>query len=132
MKSATAQTDSGGSITHWFGDQVDIVPGNQLIVSDGKTTRDIVVEDLVFNVFDTTVGLLHGTAPEPFGRTISVGIGCWQRDDLTADTVTDELGAWSVDFQTAVPNDFGCVFAWIYDVDGDVSETRPAQIIWSE
>jgi hypothetical protein len=132
LKSTTGRTDSGGTITHWVGDRMDVIPGNYVVVSDGKTTRDIVVEDLAFDIFDTTVGLLQGTAPEPFGRMVSVGIGCWQRDDLTSDTMTDETGTWEVDFHTPVPNDFGCVFAWIYDVDGDVSESRPAQIVWWE
>jgi hypothetical protein len=91
-----------------------------------------VLEALTFDLFDTTLGILQGTAPEPFGRTVSVGIGCWQRDDLGMDTTTDENGAWIVDFGAPVPNDFGCVYAWAYDQDGDVSEVRPSQIIWSE
>lgn len=130
LRSTTAKTDSGGTVTHWVGDQVDLVPGNFVVVSDGNTTRDIVLEALTFDVFDTTVGVLQGTAPEPFGRKVSVGIGCWQRDDLTMDVTTDENGAWTVNFGAPVPNDFGCVFAWIYETDGDVSEARPEEIIW--
>ncbi len=129
LNSTTAQTDSGGTITHWVGDRLDLVPGNFLIVSDGKATREIVLEALTFDLFDTSVGILQGTAPEPYGRTISVGIGCWQRDDLTMDTTTDEAGAWIVDFGVPVPNDFGCVFAWAYDEDGDVTEVRPSVIV---
>lgn len=129
LKSKTAETDSSGAVTHWVGDKMDIVPGNYVVVSDGNTTRDMVVEALTFDLFDTSLGVLQGTAPEPFGRTVSVGIGCWQRDDLTKDVTTDENGAWIVDFGVPVPNDFGCVFAWVYEADGDISEARPAQII---
>ena len=129
LKSVTAPTDSGGTITHWIGDQIDLAPGNSLVVTDGKKTKQIVLEALTFDVFDTRVGILQGTAPEPFGRKVSVGIGCWQRDDLGMDTMTNENGEWIVNFGTPVPNDFGCVFAWVYDEDGDVSEVRPAEII---
>jgi hypothetical protein len=108
---------------------MDIVPGNYVVVSDGTSTRDIVLEALTFDVFDTSVGLLRGTAPEPFGRTVSVGIGCWARDDLTMDVTTDENGAWTAEFGAPVPNDFGCVFAWVYDENGDVSEARPAYTV---
>lgn len=130
LGSTTAQTDSGGTITHWVGDVVEIVPGNYVIVSDGTSTRDIVLEALTFDVFDTTTGVLQGTAPEPFGRTVSVGIGCWAREDLGMDTPTDGSGAWIADFGAPVPNDFGCVFAWVYDLNGDISEARPEEIIW--
>ena len=133
MKSVTALADSSGTITHWVGDQIDLAPGNYLIVTDGKKTREIVLEALTFDLLDTRVGTLKGTAPEPFGRKVTVGIGCWQRDDLGMDTTTDENGNWIVDFGAPVPNDFGCVFAWVYDEDGDVSEVRPVEIIpWGE
>ncbi|HSF81777.1 MAG TPA: hypothetical protein VLA49_11115 [Anaerolineales bacterium] len=130
LESITAPTDSGGTVTHWVGDQMGIVPGNHVVVSDGTSTRDIVLEDLTFDVFDTTQGILQGMAPAPFGRTVSVGIGCWAREDLGMDVTTDEFGAWIVDFGAPVPNDFGCAFAWVYEADGDASEARPEQIIW--
>jgi len=130
LASTTAQTDSSGTVIHWVGETMNIVPGNQVVVSDGTSTRDVVLEALTFDVFDTTLGILQGTAPAPFGRTVSFGIGCWQRDDLTGDIITDNSGVWTVDLGGPVPNDFGCVFAWIYDGDGDISEARPEQVIW--
>jgi Tol biopolymer transport system component/regulation of enolase protein 1 (concanavalin A-like superfamily) len=132
-QSTTEKTASSGSVIQWVGDQMTITPGNQVIVSDGSSMRDIVLEDLKFDQFDTTQGNLNGTAPEPYGRTVTFGIGCWQRDDLVGDVTTDENGSWSVILGAPVPNDYGCVFSWIFDDDGDASEARPAEIIlWDE
>jgi hypothetical protein len=112
------------------GDQIDLVPGNYLIISDGKTTREIVLEALTFDLFDTTLGLLQGTAPEPFGRRVWAGIG-WENDGWSMDVTTDGTGSWVADFGAPVPSDYQWVAAQIFDDDGDASELRPAsQIIF--
>ena len=130
LNSTTEPTDGSGTVTHWVGDQLDLIPGNYVVVSDGSQTRELVLEAFTFDVFDTSLGVLQGTAPEPFGRVVSVGIGCWTREDMTMDTTTNEIGAWTADFGASIPNDYGCVYAWIYDVDGDVSEVRPGVRYW--
>jgi hypothetical protein len=63
--------------------------------------------------------------PELFGRIVSVGIGCWDREALTMHVFSDESGIWVADFEAEIPNEFGCAFASTYDGDGDVSEARP-------
>lgn len=107
----------------------NLEPGNYLVVKDGSNTKDLIIEGFTFDVFDVSLGFLQGTAPEPFGRAVSVGIGCWQRDDLTMEVTTNENGAWVADFGAPVPHDFGCVYAQIYDSDGDASELRPDRIV---
>ncbi len=113
-----------------MGDQVDLLPGYQVIVSDGVTTRDIVLEALSFELFDTTLGLLQGTAPEPFGRTVWAAVG-FENDAWAMEVSTDSNGNWTADFGTPVPGDYQWVAAQIFDEDGDASEVRPALIIES-
>jgi hypothetical protein len=124
--SQTMPTDANGEITTWVGDQVNFEPGQYIVVWDSTHTKELVLEPLTFDVFDTSIGLLQGTAPEPFGRAVFVGIGCWERDDLIMDVTSDQNGIWIADFGVPIPNDYGCVFAWAYDADGDVSEVRPS------
>lgn len=106
----------------------NLEPGNYLVVSDGRTTKDLMLEALTFDVFDTSLGLLQGTAPEPFGRAVWVGIG-WENDGWSMDVTTDGTGSWMADFEQPVPSDYDWVAAQIFDADGDASEVRPSQII---
>ena len=128
LESTTPETDAGGTITHWVGDQVDLLPGYQVIVSDGVTTKEIMLEALSFDVFDASLGLLQGTAPEPFGRSVWVGIG-WENDGWSMDITTNDTGTWIADFGMPVPAEYDWVVAQIFDLDGDASEVRPAIII---
>jgi branched-chain amino acid transport system substrate-binding protein len=128
LQGTTSQTDWNGTVTHWVGDQVDLVPGNRVIVTDGVTTREIVLEDLKFEVFNLANGQLSGTAPAPIGRDVWVGIG-WDNDfSWTMNVSTDGTGAWLADFEQPVPSDYLWVAAQIFDEDGDASELRPSQI----
>lgn len=106
----------------------DLIPGNYLIVSDGNTTKDLVIEGFTFDVFDLTNGHLQGAAPEPFGRAVWVGIG-WENDGWSMDVTTDGTGSWIADFGQPVPSDYDWVAAQIFDSDGDASELRPASQI---
>ena len=128
LESTTPETDTGGTVSHWVGDQVDLLPGYQVIVSDGVTTKDIRLEALAFDVFDTSLGTLQGTAPEPFDRTVWVGIG-WDNDGWSMEVTTSETGTWIADFGMPVPADYDWVAAQIFDPDGDASEVRPALIV---
>ena len=127
----TRQLDDSGYVTvgMWeFEENIDLVPGNYLVVSDGEITKELTLEDFTFDVFSTTNGQLSGTAPEPFGRPVWVVIG-FENDAWTMDITTDETGAWSAEFGQPVPSGYQWVAAQIFDDDGDASELRPAKII---
>jgi len=129
----TWQLDGSGYVTvgMWKLDEfIDLVPGNYLVVSDGTFTGELVLEAFTFDTFDLTNGQLVGTAPEPFGRLVWVGIG-WENDGWSMEVTTGEDGSWIADFGVPVPSDFWWVAAQIFDLDGDASEVRPAsQIIF--
>jgi hypothetical protein len=127
----TWSLDNSGYVTvgMWeLTEYLDLVPGNYVVVSDGVMERDIVLEALAFDVFDASLGTLQGTAPEPFGRTVWVGVG-FENDAWTMEVTTGSTGDWSADFGAPVPGDYQWVAAQIFDVDGDASEARPALII---
>jgi hypothetical protein len=128
LLSGTMQADDHGTAGAWVGDQMDLVPGNYLVISDGSTTKDLVLEALTFDVFDLTQGLLQGTAPPPAGRLVWAGIG-WENDAWTMEVTTDPDGNWVADFATPVASDYQWVAAQVFDPDGDASEVRPSQII---
>jgi hypothetical protein len=127
----TWQLDSSGFVTvgMWeLQEYWDLVPGNYLVVSDGTVTKELVLEAFTFDIFDTTIGHLQGTAPEPYGRTVWVGIGL-ENDAWTMNVTTDLNGDWSADFGAPVPSNYQWVAAQIFDADGDASELRPASQI---
>jgi hypothetical protein len=130
----TWQLDGSGYVTigMWeLAEYIDLVPGNYLVVSDGTITRKLVLEAFSFDIFDLTNGQLSGTAPEPFGRAVWVGIG-WENDGWSMDVTTDGTGAWMADFGQPVPSDYQWVAAQIFDDDGDASEVRPAVTLPAE
>ena len=128
LLSGTMQADNNGTAGAWVGDQADLIPGNYLVVSDGTATKDMVLESLTFDAFDIALGTLQGTAPEPFGRLVWVGIG-WENEGWSMEVTTDLDGNWTADYGGPVPGDFLWVAAQVFDDDGDASEVRPAQIL---
>jgi Tol biopolymer transport system component len=107
----------------------DLEPGNYLVVSDGYTTKDLIIEEFTFDVFDLTQGLLQGTVPgSSEGRLVWVGIG-FENDRWSMEVFSDNGGIWVADFDTRVPYEYSWVAVQIFDDDGDASELRPAQII---
>lgn len=130
LLSGSMQADENGTAGVWVGDQLDLVPGDYLIISDGSEMKDIVLEALTFDVFNLTNGHLEGTAPNPLGRAVWAGIG-WENDSRSMVVTTDEYGAWFVDFDEQIPSDYEWVAAQVFDADGDISEVRPtSQIIF--
>lgn len=123
----TWQLDGDGyrTVGTWEAEYIDLVPGYHLVVSDGVFTKEIVLEDLKFDAFNTASGQLLGRAPEPFGRDVWVGIG-WENDGWSMNVPTDGWGSWLADFGKPVPNDYQWVAAQIFDPDGDASEVRPS------
>jgi hypothetical protein len=124
----TATTDGSGFVWIDAEGRWDIEPGTYLVASDGTLTKELVAEALTFEVFDTTRGVLDGTAPAPFGRRVWVGFG-WDYGGWFMDVATNKKGAWTADFGAPVPNGYNWVAAQIFDADGDASELRPAQTI---
>jgi hypothetical protein len=121
----TATTDNSGFAWIDADGRWNFEPGNYLIVKDGQNTKDLVIEGFTFDVFNLSNGQLTGTAPEPYGRRVWVGIG-WENDGWSMDVATNDTGAWFADFQKPVPSDYWWVAAQIFDSDGDASELRPS------
>jgi hypothetical protein len=124
----TAATDGSGSVWVDAEGRWDLEPGNYLVVSDGNSAKDLVIEGFTFDVFDVTQGVLQGTVPGQEGRHVWVGIG-FENDGWSMDITTDETGAWIADFGQPVPSDYQWVAAQIFDDDGDAIELRPEQIL---
>jgi len=124
----TATTDGSGFVWVDAEERWDLEPGNYLMVSDGNTTRELVIEGFTFDVFDLANGHLEGTAPSPFGRTVWVGVG-FENDSWSMEVSTDLNGNWAADFDTPVPSNYQWVAAQIFDEDGDASELRPDQVV---
>ena len=128
LSSGTAETDDSGFAWVNAEGNWDIEPGIYLVISDGTSEKDLVVEGFTFDIFNLTNGQLSGTAPEPYGRNVWVGIGFGEYNwDMVVNT--DEYGAWLADFGTPVPSNYQWVAAQIFDEDGDVSELRPERIL---
>jgi len=124
----TATTDGSGFAWIDAEGRWDLEPGNYLFVRDGSNSKGLVIEGFTFDVFNLTNGQLSGTAPEPYGRNVWVGIG-FENDVWDMEVATDEAGAWFADFGQPVPSDYQWVAAQIFDDDGDASELRPLSII---
>lgn len=124
----SATTDASGFAWINAEDRWNLEPGSYLVVKDGSNRKDLVIEGFTFDTFNLTNGQLSGTAPEPYGRKVWVGIG-WQNDSWSKDVNTDETGAWLADFGTPVPSDYQWVAAQIFDADGDATELRPDRVL---
>jgi hypothetical protein len=124
----TATTDGSGFVWVDAEGRWDLEPGNYLVVSDGASEKDLVIEGFTFDVFDLTQGLLQGTAPGSEGRRVWTGIG-FENDSWSMDVFTDADGYWLADFGAPVPGDYQWVAAQIFDSDGDASEVRPSDVV---
>ncbi len=137
---AIFESDAGGAVTLWSGSVpadeggfafvgsdihgLDLLPGNFITVSDGTTTKGVVLESISMTVFDTANDDMAGSAP--LGREVWAFAGPqnWQQP-LMAD-VDPDTGDWYADF-SKVPFDITIdmqpwSFAQIFDEDGDANE----------
>jgi hypothetical protein len=119
------QSNAWGAVGIPVGESVDLSPGQLIIVTDGLTTKELLLEALTFDVFDPDAGYFQGTAPEPFGRYVWLGIG-WENDGWSTEINTDEYGGWMAYYGSSVPGDYQWVAAQVFDGDGDISEVRPS------
>ena len=124
----TTTTDESGFVWVDAEGRWDLEPGNYLFARDGSNSKGLVIEGFTLDVFDLASGQLSGTAPEPYGRNVWVGIG-WEDHVWDMQVTTDEAGAWFADFGQPVPADYQWVAAQIFDEDGDSTELRPDQIV---
>ena len=123
--SGNKRADSSGRISVGGTEHpVDLVPGNQVVISvDGTPIKDLVLEAITVDLFDLHQGLLQGTAPVE--RTVLVGVAFDTSTlvmEVRADSVT---GAWIADFDTPVPADYTWAGAQLFDIDGDATEANP-------
>jgi hypothetical protein len=125
----TATTDGSGFAWINADGRWDLEPGNYIIVKDKVNQKELVIEGFTFDVFNLSTGQLTGTAPQPYGRNVWVGIG-WENDSWSMEVTTDESGAWFANFGQPVPGDYQWVAAQIFDKDGDAIELRPSAVIY--
>lgn len=133
LTNGSIHTDDDGNVGIWVGDVVDLLPGNYIVISDGSSVKDIVLEDLHFELFDLAQGNLSGMAPPPAGRMVWVGIG-FPDDGWGTVVSTEENGSWFAEYGEPVPSNYEWVAAQVFDEDGDASEVRPMDIqgLWIE
>lgn len=103
---------------------IDMVPGNYLVVSDGISTKGVVLEPITMDVFDTEKEIMAGTAPP--GREVRAAAGPqdWQVDIWV--TANPGNGQWMAHFKKL---DFDITedmrpwsYAQIFDDDWDANE----------
>ncbi len=124
----TLQVDENGEAFLGLWDYgLDLVPGNYVVISDGLLTKELILEALTYDLLDLTEGSLTGTAPEPYGRTVSLGLG-FPEFDWGTDVASDGEGRWAAAYGGPLPLDLHTAYAEVFDDDGDASEVRPTRI----
>jgi hypothetical protein len=119
--------ENGEAFLGLWGYGLDIVPGNYVVISDGLLSKELILEDLTYDLLDLTEGSLTGTAPEPYGRTVSLGIGFPEHDWVT-DVTSEEAGYWAAEYGGPIPMDLHTAYAQVFDEDDDVSEVNPSRV----
>ena len=123
----TVQSDENGEAFLGLWDDLDVVSGNHVVVTDGMVTHELTIEAVTYDLLDLTDGSLTGTAPEPYGRTVSLGLG-FPLYDWGTEVASDGEGRWAAAYGGPIPMDLHTAYAQVFDEDGDVSEVRPARI----
>ena len=101
----------------------DLLPGNYLVVSDGISTKGVVLEPISMDVFDVQKDIMAGTAPA--GREVRAAAGPqdWQAEIWVT---ADPDGTWVADFNTIHFNITEAMRTWsyaqIFDDDWDANE----------
>jgi hypothetical protein len=124
----TMQSDGNGFVQTWVGDQVNLVPGNYFIVTDGSLTKEIFLVDLKFDKFDLSDGQVQGSAPPPGGRQVWVGYGT-VNNWWTLNLNTNTGNTWSGNFSAPVPMNYQWAATQIFEDDGDASGVRPTLVL---
>ena len=105
---------------------VDLLPGMFIEVSDGTSTKGLVLQAISMDVFDTNAEVMAGMAP--VGAEVWAFAGLQEGQQPLQAVVDPDTGAWVADFNTLEPpyditeEMRSWSFAHIYDADGDANE----------
>ena len=125
-------TDENGSAIVWpWEGPPDLVPGNYVVVTDGTSTKDLVLEAVTFDVFDPEHDLLEGTASP--GAQVYVWVGIVDTDNASSMWLeADGDGGWRADFTQAGFDITAEMWTWasarVFDGDGDVTIAHPSPL----
>lgn len=121
--------DDGFVILHYEDHELDLVPGNYIVVSDNSAKKGLVLEPISIDVFDTIEDIMAGTAPKDREVLVAAGLadyqeGIWVTAD--GDTEDPDTGAWFADFGEIgydITEDMR-PWSWvqIFDEDSDANE----------
>jgi hypothetical protein len=95
----SVETDGAGGFWMGLGDEIDLVAGQQVTVTDGTTTRTLVVTALTITAIDTDADTVSGTTDSPDGSIVEVVVdthGWWSRSVEVVD------GHFTADFSTPI------------------------------
>jgi len=128
IASGSKLTDESGFVVFEFGDHMtDLLPGYYLVVSDGDTTKTLMLELITMEVFDTGQDYMEGYAPP--GRDVYVSVGISDIQFGFSVIADSDSGAWSADFGIDgfdITEDMRpWSFAQVFDDDGDANEANP-------
>ncbi len=127
--SAEVDTDGSGFVHLSPEDHgLNLMPGNYLLVSDGRILKGLVLDLISLDVFDLEQDTMAGTAPAGSEVMVIAAPGPETEVQTVLNVSADpETGAWLADFSligfdiTEEMREWS--FAEIYDQDGDTNET---------
>jgi hypothetical protein len=119
-ESRTADEDGFAAVSIWE-HRVDLGAGLFVVVFDGTSTKELLIEPIALDIVAPEENVLVGTAAP--GRTVWA-VAHNDDDFCGAFATADGVGDWVVDF-----DDFGCdvtadmrAYAQVFDADDDASE----------
>lgn len=110
-----------------FGGAADLVPGQELTVTDGATTKTLVLANIKIVSIDASEDVVSGTAPP--GAEVDVSASRAGSYAPAKHVTAAADGAWQVDFTGSFDLDYGMtVTATVRDADGDatIADRYPA------
>jgi uncharacterized repeat protein (TIGR01451 family) len=119
-------TDGTGNFNLFCGFGPDLVPGMEITVSDGSTTKVLVLADLTIDSVDPATDVVSGTAPA--NSSVFVGVNNPPGPGGSGqNTTADGSGNWSVDFTGTFDVTGGThANASVSDADGDSTHINKA------
>lgn len=119
--------ESGFAMVSIWDHRVDLQPGMFVMVSDGTTTKELLLEPLSLDTFDPDENVMAGTAAP--GREVWV-VANNDPDSCGVVVTADENGDWSYDFdnQDCDVYDASGSYAQVMDEDDDTTEVFVAFI----
>lgn len=116
--------ESGFAIVELSDHGIDLLPGYLLVVADRLTEKQLVLEDISLDVFDTEQDILSGYAPPHRQVWVAAGPQDWQEGMSVRSK--GNTGEWEADFASVgfdITEDMrGWSYAQIFDEDGDANE----------